>query len=261
MNLKRKLSLQKGFTLIELAVVLLIVGILLSSVIGTLSSRIETTRKSETVDELNEIKQALMAYAFVNGHLPCPDCADTDGDCTAATAGDGDSDYNTDLDECLEEEGVGNVPWVTLGLGRSDAWGTRYRYAVQNDYSTQIPISPVTTPFTLNSNGGVFSIDEPDFVANPTGAASQKLAENVVAVIFSHGKNGFDGVGEDNVARAEIPSANIDELKNTDDNLIYYMRPETAATTSITGKEFDDIVIWISEYELKAKMVEAGKLP
>ena len=27
------------------------------------------------------------------------------------------------------------------------------------------------------------------------------------------------------------------------------------------GKEFDDIVIWISEFELKAKMVEAGKLP
>ena len=53
---KQEQSLQKGFTLIELAIVLLIVGILLGSVIGTLSSRIEATRKSETVDELNEMK-------------------------------------------------------------------------------------------------------------------------------------------------------------------------------------------------------------
>lgn len=257
MDIKQKRLLQKGFTLVELAVVLVIVGILLGSVIGTLSSRIEATRKSETVDELNEIKQAMMAHAFVNGYLPCPDCANLAGACATAIAGDGISDYKETATtyECLEKEGVGNVPWVTLGLGRSDAWGTRYRYAVQSEYSNAL------TLFKLNSNNGKLSIKEPDYVTDPTGAASHDLATNVVAVIFSHGKNGLGGVSENNVSRAGIPSAHKDELKNTDDDLAYYMRSETAATASITGKEFDDIVIWISEYELKAKMVEAGKLP
>lgn len=260
MKIKQKLPLQKGFTLVELAVVLVIVGILLGSVIGTLSSRIEATRKSETVDELNEIKQAMMAYAFVKGQLPCPDCADNKDGCATASAGDvgdGTADYNATTKACFEEEGAGNVPWVTLGLGRSDAWGTRYRYAVQSEYSTLNPL----TPFKLNSSSGVFVIEEPDYVADATGTESHSLAENVVAVVFSHGKNGLGGVSENNVSRAGIPSAHKDELKNTDDGLAYYMRSETAATASITGKEFDDIVIWISEYELKAKMVEAGKLP
>lgn len=264
MNIKQILRSQEGFTLVELAVVLVIVGILLGSVIGTLSSRIETTRKSDTVDELNEIKQAMMAHAFVHGYLPCPDCADNNGGCATASVGDvgdGAADYDATTEACFEGDGAGNVPWVTLGLGRSDAWGTRYRYAVQSEYSIQ-KLDPIThTPFHLNSIGGVFAIEEPDYVADPTGTASHNLATRVVAVIFSHGKNGFGGVSENNFPRAGIPSTHIDELKNTDDDIKYYMRSETASTASITGKEFDDIVIWISEYELKAIMVEAGKLP
>ena len=252
MNIKYKLSPQQGFTLVELAVVLIIVGILLGSVIGTLSSRIEATRKSATVDELNEIKQAMMAHAFVNGNLPCPDCANADGNCTAAAAGDGIADFNVAADACLEGDGAGNVPWVTLGLGRNDAWGTRYRYAVQSDY---------INAFNVDTASGTGVILEPDFVADATGATPHELAINVVAVIFSHGKNGFGGVSDNNVARTGIPAANVDELENANDDENFYMRPETSATATITGKEFDDIVIWISEYELKAKMVEAGKLP
>ena len=115
--------------------------------------------------------------------------------------------------------------------------------------------------FTLNSVAGSAKIEEPDFVADVTGATPHDLATSVVAIIFSHGKNGFGGIGENNVAKGAIPVANIDELNNTDDNATYYVRPETAAGATIAGGEFDDFVIWISEYELKAKMVEAGKLP
>ena len=66
---------EKGFTLIELAVVLVIVGILIGSFIGTFVSRIETTRRNNVQDDLEVIKQALMAYAFTNDppYLPCPD--------------------------------------------------------------------------------------------------------------------------------------------------------------------------------------------
>lgn len=255
MNIKKKLQLQKGFTLIELAVVLVVVGILLSSFIGTLTSRIEATRRSETIDELNEIKQAMVAYSFVNGYLPCPDCVVAGAGCIAGTQADGVADYNVGLGRCSENEGAGNVPWVTLGIGRSDAWGTRYRYAVQNEYADK------NSPFTLASTTGSAKIEEPDFVADATGATPHDLATSVVAIIFSHGKNGYEGTSDNNEAREPAPAANLDEKNNTNDDQIYYMRPETSTEANIAGGEFDDLLIWISEYELKAKMVKAGKLP
>jgi len=262
MNIYQQYKVNKGFTLIELAVVLVIIAILLGSFIGTLSSRIENTRKSDTVEELKEIKQAMMAYAFVYGYLPCPDCSTATGSCAAAIAGDGISDYDTSLgaglNRCFNNEGLGNVPWVTLGLGQSDSWGTRYRFAVQNEYAN------AEIAFTLDGATGPPGsaiIHEPDFAADITGATTQDLAKNIVAVLLSHGKNGYDGISENNVARPAIPVANIDELENTDDDQFYYLRPETEIGSAIAGGEFDDIVIWISEFELKAKMVEAGKLP
>ncbi|MEE9337974.1 MAG: type II secretion system protein [Methylococcaceae bacterium] len=252
-NIRYKLRLQTGFTLVELAVVLVIVGILLSSVLGTLGSRIENSRKNETKKQLAEIKLALIGYAYVNGRLPCPDCSVVNGSCLATDVGDGISDDDGAI--CDEGENTGFLPWSTLGIGQSDSWGTRYSYSVQNEYAN------LTTPFELSSAVGSAVIQEPDFVADATGGAAQSLATSVVAVIFSHGENGYGGTNTSSIARAVIPAANTDEKENTDDDGDFYMRPETAAGATIAGGEFDDILIWISEFELKAKMVEAGKLP
>jgi len=249
-------SRQQGFTLVELAIVLVIVGVLMGGFIGSLASRIENTRKSDTADELRDIKQAMMAYAFVNGYLPCPDCdvAGGGGTCVAADVGDGVADFVVG-GACKEAEEAGSVPWVTLGLGRSDAWGTRYRYAVQDAYANS------GASFVLTSAAGNKDIQEPDFDANATGSVSKTLANNVVAIVLSQGKNGYGGISETNVARDAVPVANIDETENVNDDNSYYLRSETETGANIAGGEFDDIIIWISEYELKAKMVEAGVLP
>ena len=59
MNSNSKLN--AGFTLVEIAVVLVIVGLLVGSFIGTFADRIETTRRYNTQAELNEIKKLLIA--------------------------------------------------------------------------------------------------------------------------------------------------------------------------------------------------------
>jgi hypothetical protein len=58
-----------------------------------------------------------------------------------------------------------------------------------------------------------------------------------------------------------VPAANLDEVENTDDDLTFVSRAQTDVGVSALVGEFDDILVWISEYELKAKMVDVGVLP
>ncbi len=66
-----------GFTLIEMAVVLLIIGLLLGGVLAPLSTQIDNDRRKETSNTLKQISDALLGYAVANVRLPCPD---TNGD-------------------------------------------------------------------------------------------------------------------------------------------------------------------------------------
>ena len=232
---------QSGFTLIELAVVLVIMGVLAGSVISTLGARIGNVARAETKKELEQIKQALIGYALVNKRLPCPDNpADTDAD--GLSDGDGLSEAT-----CNSTADDGSLPWVTLGLGSGDAWGNRYDYFVYNAYS-------MTDILLGGASGGEATIK-----TNINGTETD-LANNVVAVIYSRGKNSLGAVGTNAAFRSTIPAAeHVDELENADKDKTFFSRPPTAdeSATDI----FDDVVVWISAYELKAKMVEAGVLP
>ncbi len=133
---------QKGFTLIEIAVVLVIVGLLVGSFIGTFASRVDTTRRDDTKKELEEIKQVLMAYAFTNTNggvlaLPCPDV-------TVPPDGVGDDGAGG---FCTSSVGV--LPWVDLGMGMEDSWGNRYNYWVDANFSND------AIGFTIGMNAAV----------------------------------------------------------------------------------------------------------
>jgi hypothetical protein len=91
------------------------------------------------------------------------------------------------------------------------------------------------------------------------GNTSPILSDSAVAVIMTQGKNGYGGISVENIAR---PTASgNDEKDNLDNNLNFISRAPSKPGATTAGGEFDDMLIWISEYELKAKMVEAGVLP
>jgi len=229
-----------GFTLIEIAVVLVIIGFLVGSFIGTFAERIDTTRRDNTKKELDEIKTVIMAYAFNQAvpYLPCPDTnAPPDGQedrvggvCAAAT---------------------GFLPWVTIGAGYADAWDTRYRYWVNTDYANNVTGFQITT----NDNNSAT-------VETRIGNNNVAILNTAVAVIYSPGKNGLGGISVDDVNRDALPAVGYDdENENANADNLFMARSLTKEGAAVTGGIFDDIVTWINSYELKAKMVETGKLP
>ena len=61
-----------GFTLIELAVVMAIIGLLLGSMLFSLSAHVESRHRGDTQRRLEEARELLLSFALVNGRLPCP---------------------------------------------------------------------------------------------------------------------------------------------------------------------------------------------
>ncbi|WP_198157389.1 type II secretion system protein [Candidatus Nucleicultrix amoebiphila] len=71
-NFKKLRSTQDGFSLIEIAIALAIMGILASFTLPLLTLQLETRRYKKTLDHLEIVMVSLAAYLLRNGHLPCP---------------------------------------------------------------------------------------------------------------------------------------------------------------------------------------------
>jgi type II secretory pathway pseudopilin PulG len=229
-----------GFSLIELALGLLIVGLLLGGGLPLLTNQIEQQRTKDTQQLLEEAKEALLGFALANGHLPCPDKTGTAG---AGTANDGLEDFSTATGLCTSQDG--NLPWATLGLSDVDAWGRHLRYSVTDAFSRRAPAAPLTLA-TLGDRRVCQSAN-----------CAVVLATALPAVVLSHGKNGR---GARAAAGAALPAPlGADELENSDADRDFVSHAMSAANGA--GGEFDDSVSWLSAPILFNRMVQAGKLP
>ena len=237
-----------GFSLIEMAFVLVIVTLLLGGLLVPFTTQIEQKRIAETQKAMEEIKEALLGYAVANGSLPCPASVTNNGQA---------------LSSC---NGVGYLPYATLGINRADAWGRLYRYAVNPNFTTTFALTSSGTGTCSSPSTPSISVYTRD---DSTGAASA-LACNVVAVIISPGKNGYGGYDTDGNQMAP-PGSNTDEYVNAvssggGTNPLFYSRTQTGPRASCkdgstTPCEFDDLVTWLSPNVLFNRMVAAGKLP
>jgi len=240
-------SHQHGFSLVEMAIVLAIVGLLLGGLMPTILTQMESQRINETRKQLDEIQQALIGYAIINGRLPCPAYSTGNED----PIGGGACNHPYD----------GFVPAATLGLTTTDSngfavdsWGNRIRYAVTPWNSTSPAVSnvftaaggmgmtgisnllPSGTPY-LQACSTVSTSSSSCSVANTTLASSP----GVPVVIYSSGKSGGpSGTG-------------ADEVENADNDRVFVSHTQTS--------DFDDLVVWISPNTLLNRMVTAGKLP
>ena len=146
-------STQKGFSLIEIAVVLIIAGLALGAGLAALGPQIQIRRYSETDKQLQEASELIMAFAMVNRRLPCPATAASSGResfCTNAAGACGAEQFvapfagvGRDRGRCAANPNTGFLPAATLGLGGQradgsvvDAWAQPIRYVVPDTVNT-----------------------------------------------------------------------------------------------------------------------------
>ena len=242
-----KTNLQNGFTLLEMAVVMIIIGLLLGGMLVPLTAQMDQRNIADTQKALSDIREALIGFTLANGRLPCP------ADPTIATGSAGAGVERATCTTAANSTGV--VPWATLGVNETDAWGHRYTYRVTSDFADAIGsgtyggCTPSPTP-TL-ATFGLCSIGN----LNVLSAASSgvTIAASVPAVIISHGKN---GAGAYTPQGSKLPvGANADEQENSDGS------SDNNYVSHALTPTFDDLVVWISPNILMNRMVTAGKLP
>ena len=237
---------ERGFTLTELAIALVIVGLLTGGLLLSLTTTRDIANEKETQKQLAMIQEALLGFAVAQQRLPCPAAPNATGVESPVGGGVCTNPYD------------GFLPGNTLGLAPTDAqgyvidaWGNRIRYAVTTVSATspnlfttvsglksQWSASPQPDLRVCNTAAGITNAG----AANADCAANASLTDSAVAVIFSTGRTGASGpLGADEQANV----ATIDRV----------------FVSSTPGPNFDDLVTWLSPNILYNRMIAAGRLP
>lgn len=116
MNIKIRTKSEQGFSLLEVSVGLLILGLLLTYFSGIFKLMSETEHEKIERVSIYKVQSALNTFLAVNMFLPCPD-----------TDNDGHEDRSGGI-QCADREGY--LPYKDLGIEGMDAWGNPYYYRV-----------------------------------------------------------------------------------------------------------------------------------
>lgn len=156
---------QHGFSLVELAMVLLVVGFLAALFLPATNTMMDNNRRQETRAKLEALEAAMTRFVMTNQRLPCP----ADG-----SLGPGDADYGRELRTATTglctALSTGVVPWVTLGVSQTDAldaWNSVITYRVRGD----LPSGAASLGLTLDEALNMTACD----MAGTGAAAAQSL--------------------------------------------------------------------------------------
>lgn len=224
-----------GFTLIEISIVLVIAGLVMSALLSTATIYFHDKTLRETRDNMAAAKTALRAFVAMNGYYPCPasraaargmqgfgkapeSCATIDPDGSVTTAQGRDK---------LPVK-IGILPFRSLGLADDqavDGWGNVLQYAVTES---------LTSADTYDQREGAIDVVAEDNVSrlSPPGTAQY--------VVFSTGQNGRGAYSGD-VAAATPCSLYSLEGENCDGDAIFM---EAQIQHGGNGVDYDDYIVY-----------------
>lgn len=273
---------QRGFSLVEIAVVLVIVGLALGTGLAILQAKVAQTRIDTTKERAEVIRKALIAYVSQNNRLPCP---------AAPGLVSGVAGYNVEqvtggpgAQVCTNGNGLvnnvggavpagasrGTVPCITLGIPESactDTWDTRFTYFVSNSAVrlTANTVSGLRGNMTLHkvvppaaatlTNGLAPTGNQINACSTTANDNSCNLAAAVM--IVSHGANRAGGfAATSNTAVPTAGTASAYEILNTDNNLAFIQNDYVESGTN----SFDDIVVAVPPNDLIFNLTQSGAL-
>ncbi len=190
----------RGFTLIEIAIVMVIIGVLAGGGVSLMGMLTKRKARTEAIDYLEQAQAALISFADINGRLPWAD-----------TSGDGLEDSSTSS---------GSLPYQTLKLSPTDPYKRTLRY----EFNPNLGTSRTASCSALRSglSGG------PDVVDADGAPASFPIA----AILVSAGTMDADSNGNvfDDISTGTHQGDNSDgnpnyirhpSVDNFDDLVVY----------------------------------------
>jgi prepilin-type N-terminal cleavage/methylation domain-containing protein len=137
----RRFRRAAGFTLIEIAVVIVVLALLLAMMAGIATAMLGQQRREATRQRLAGVETAIALFVSQNKRLPCP----ANGTLAGTDANAGAEQITLAATNTCSVGGVagsqqhGVVPWRALGISEQDAtdgWGNRFTYRVDPDFVT-----------------------------------------------------------------------------------------------------------------------------
>lgn len=158
------MTARAGFTLVEVSIALVIVGLLIGMGAQMLPMLVKQNKFKETRLLVGETKTAIIGYALANGKLPYA-AATTNGIQTAGRLN-------------------GYLPWATLGIRGVDPYARTLYYAVESHLATSAASS--LTQLRSNLEPLLNGTTTPDLYCNYVSAASNIKS---AFVVISSGEN------------------------------------------------------------------------
>tara|TARA_R110000782_G_scaffold24878_2_gene64606 strand:- start:223 stop:993 length:771 start_codon:yes stop_codon:yes gene_type:complete len=251
---------QRGFSLIELSIVILVMGLLLGGLMMPLSVQRENARYRAGLEQLDAIESAIEGFALLNGFLPCP--------ATPASAGVAAPSGNA----CSVQHGF--VPATTLDLNGQrnddnlllDPWGSPLRYSVSAsdadgngawDFVTPGELGSVTMPLLAPE----LTVCRTASGSSATACASSNdtLTAGAPLIVYSLGKDWSTFSSADQLENVGAnlgggPSATNYRVAS---DVVFVLR----GRSELPGGEFDDQLLWMAPNRLYGRLVDAGHLP
>jgi prepilin-type N-terminal cleavage/methylation domain-containing protein len=251
---------RRGFTLIEVMVVLVILTVMLSGLAMPLAAQLQMRRHEETRRQLDEAKETLLGFAAAHARLPCPASAASNGMESFAAGGDAaNGNCSHFYDGYLPGATLGLAPLDSEGFAR-DAWMTprnRIRYAV---FGAGASVNGITNPLTRAN--GMQAATLPGLAAAPhfllicsTGAAASasscgpaanQLTRRAAFVLLSLGPNAND-----------TPAPGSAEARNQAGDPVFVHQAQAMGGNA----EFDDVIQWVAFHLVVNRLLTAGRLP
>lgn len=251
---------QTGFTLIEMAIVLVISGLLLTAVLSVGNAQLQSARISSTKQKQEAVRLALINFITRNNRLPCPAIAGL----APAAAGYGAEAATPGTCAGTVINGAvttGIVPWRSLALSDENAEdGYYHRFTYQVALAATNTNSKTISGLkgATSTHSGTPVVMGPPATGNQsndcTPAGGNYNPCSAVVVIVSHGSNGFGSYARDGTQQA-LP-AGADELENTNNDSKFIIKD----FADDLANPYDDIVLALTAADLLTPLTTHGSL-